>query len=370
MLSVVGFDYMDDVSALRGIYGLPVGRRQEIEKRVYRENRPEAMAMLVTCTRIEFYCFANRPVSFESAERALGLNHLEARSHRYLLEKTDAATHVYMLSSGILSPLFGEDTIVSQISEALGRSISLGQGSSALNRLLSDAVSFSRDLRRTRRMRVFDSSIPERTAQLLEGSSRVLVIGSGELARGVAALLVEKGHDVSMTLRDVGKTFLVVPGARTVAYDDRRKHLGVVDAVVSASSGLYYTLDKNDIPYLEGKKLIDLAVPYDIPDELGPVRLADLDIRTPERDELVSFVSAEAGKRAEAYFSSLSFLDVGVRAEDVALETVRRLHGHVWELDGLTVEQKKDLLDSIGDSVRKAYISKERVFQNTKKSLE
>lgn len=370
MLSVVGFDYKDDIPVIRGIYGLPPVRRMEIEKRVYRENRPEAMAMLVTCTRIEFYGFSDRPVSFESAERALGLNHIDAKEHRYLLKGNDAAFHAYMLSSGILSPLFGEDTIVSQISEALERSISLGQGSAALNRLLSDAVAFSRDLRKNRRMRIFDSSIAVKTAEILRDSSRVLVIGSGELARSVASLLIKEGHEVSMTLRDVDKTFLIVPGAEAVAYDDRRSRLSMVDAVVSASSGLYYTLDKNDIPNLEGKKLLDLAVPYDMPDVLDPVRLSDLDIETPGRDELVRHVTDEAAKRTEAYLSSLSFLDVGSRAEDVAMETVRRLHGHVSKLDGLSREQKKSLLDSIGDSVRKAYISKERVFQKTKKSLE
>lgn len=370
MLAVVGFDYKDDVSLIREIYDFGYEQRIAVEKRVYKENRPEALAMLITCTRVEFYFFSDRMISFESAERALGLNHIEASRHRYQLKEKDAAVHLYMLSCGVLSPLFGEDTIVSQIAEALERSIFVGQGSGALNRLLSSAVSFSRNLRKDRKIRVFDSSIFSAVLQKLDRASSVLVIGSGELARCVSSDLLKNGKKVFMTLRDMDKTFLLVPGAIAVGFDDRRMWFDKVDAIVSASSGLYYTIEESDIPNLEGKTLIDLAIPYDIPSSLNPLRLEDFDIETPGRAEVMEFVSSCAKEKSDDFFSNLDFLDIDIRAQDVSLEVVRRMHGHVEKLDALSSAQKKSLLESIGDSVKKAYIAKQRQFQKTKKSLE
>ena len=370
MLAVIGFDYKDDVSLIREIYDLEYGQRIAVEKRVYKENRPEALAMLITCTRIEFYFFSNRMLSFESAERALGLNHIEASKHRYQLQEKEAVIHLYELSSGILSPLFGEDTIVSQISEALERSIFVGQGSGALNRLLSSSISFSRNLRKDRKIRVFDSSISSAVLQKLDKASSVLVIGSGELARSVVSALLKDGKKVLMTLRDMDKTFLLVPDAVAVSYDERRMWFDKVDAVISASSGLYYTIEESDIPNLEGKILIDLAIPYDIPTTLNPIRLEELDIDTPIRNEVVGFVSSCAKSASDEFFSNLDFLDIDMRSEDVSLEVVRRMHGHVEKLDALSDAQKKSLLESIGDSVKKAYIAKQRQFQKTRKSLE
>lgn len=370
MLAVIGFDYKDDVSLIREIYNLEYEQRIAVEKRIYKENRPEALAMLITCTRVEFYFVSDRMLSFESAERALGLNHLEAAKHRYQLVEREAAIHLYELSSGILSPLFGEDTIVSQISEALERSIFVGQGSGALNRLLSSAISFSRNLRKDRKIRVFDSSISSAVLQKLEKASSVLVIGSGELARLVTSALLKGRKKVFMTLRDMDKTFLLVPGAVAVSYSERRMWFEKADAVISASSGLYYTIEESDIPSLEGKVLIDLAIPYDIPTALDPIRLEDLDIDTPGRNEVVKYVSSSAKNASDDFFSNLDFLDIDLRAQDVSLEVVRRMHGHVEKLDALSAAQKKSLLESIGDSVKKAYIAKQRQFQKTRKSLE
>lgn len=72
--------------------------------------------LVVTCDRAEV-------ISMESAgceilERALSLNPAAVSRYRYSLCGDDAVRHILLLSAGVISPLFGEDTIQGQLALA------------------------------------------------------------------------------------------------------------------------------------------------------------------------------------------------------------------------------------------------------------
>ena len=184
----------------------------------------------LTCDRAEV--IAEGSPEFGVLERALSLNPAETSQYRYSVQY--AEERLFLLSSGILSPLFGEDTIQGQLLKGLECARLMGTASSALDKLFLMAVSFSKRIHTEMKLRVFDRCIGTEIMKRLEGISSVLIVGSGEWARELASML-SAHFDVSMTLRDIGKTFLVPPGVEAVPYDDRRLYAADSDAVISVT---------------------------------------------------------------------------------------------------------------------------------------
>ena len=314
-------------------------------------------ALLITCDRAEVIAEEDCPI--EVLERALGLNPARVREYRYAYEGEDALLRIFLLSTGVLSPLFGEDTIQGQLNDSLEVGLSIGTLSPRLSKLLNMAISFSKRLHSEMKLRVFDETIADAVAARLEGRGDVLIIGSGEGARIVAERLIPH-HKVRMTLRDIEKTFLIPPGAEAVSYDDRRSFIGVSDAVISVTSGLYHTLDIADAPLLSNRLLFDLSSPPDVPAELGALTVASLAVELPRRSSVMNRVRMEAVSEIRAYKTwlekSVSSDIVSLKAESIAYETLRRMSS-VISHSGMADEEA--FRRFLFDSVRKAVISTE-----------
>lgn len=317
----------------------------------------EPFSLIVTCDRTEL--IAETRVSPEVLERSLSVSPINASGCRYSYEGEAAIEHIFLLSSGILSPLFGEDTIQGQIRAAADVSRLLGTSSPSLDRLLRQSVSFSRKIHSSMRVRVIDSTIIDEVSRLTASCGKVLIIGSGEMARMVAEKLKDS-HQVTMTLRDEDKTYLVPDGARPLSYEKRLEEAEVSDAIISASSGLYHTLTEGDLNLLRGKLLIDLAEPHDFPDYPSVIRLKDLDVEMPERDEVVQKIFKEAEEEIKEYHAYLeradAFPSIDKEATAVSYEAMRRLSSVISSLS-LPPEKERAFRESILDSVHKAYIS-------------
>ena len=233
---------------------------------------------LLTCDRAEV--IADGIPSHEPIERALSLSPPEVKRFRYSYSGNEALKRIFMLSAGILSPLFGEDTIQGQMIDAAASARLIGSSSPLIDKLMNMAVAFSKRMHSSRTLRVIDDTVVEAVRKRVEPFHDILIVGSGEMARRVAASLLPQ-HSVRMTLRDTGKTFLVPPGTIPVPYESRYEEAGRADAVISASSGLYYTFDPGCLAVLEGKPVFDLASPPDIPPEVHAVRIPDLGVEEP-----------------------------------------------------------------------------------------
>ena len=107
--------------------------------------------------------------------------------------------------------------------------------------------------------------------------------------------------------------------------------------------------------------MYDLAFPYDLPDGSNVIRLVDLKVPTPERDELVRLVEKEA---QEAYADFLAWAEREAKADDisffsqeVASESLRRLSSTISSL-ALGEDAEMKLREAILDSVCKSCIAK------------
>lgn len=313
--------------------------------------------LFVTCDRAEIISLCEFPR--EILERALSVSSIAAADCRYSLCGDDAMLHVFLLASGVLSPLFGEDTVQGQIADGAESARLIGSSCPEIDKLLNLAVAFSKRMHSDFRMRVFDRTIADEMERRLAGVGRILIVGSGEGARMLAQRLKD-GHEVYMTLRDVSKTFLVPPGVKAVDYERRLEFAMISDAVISASSGLYYTFTEEEVELIGHKPVFDLSMPHDLPPLPSVTKLEDMNIPTPERDEVLSRVREEAFSEMGKYRSWLershSVSSVETEADSLAFETMRRLSSAVASL-GIDPEKERNLRVSILDSVRKAYIS-------------
>ena len=301
--------------------------------------------LIVTCDRAEI--IGIKKVPSESLERALSLNPAAMTKCRYHIEGEEAELHLFHLAAGIVSPLFGEDTVQGQITLASETARLAGSSCPSLNKLCNAAVAFGKEMHSKYRIRVFDRSIADAVAARVSNDRNILITGSGESAR--------------IALRDESKTFLILPGTSAVSYDDRMKEAEWADAVISASSGLYYTFTEAECERIAPKTMYDLAFPYDLPSCPNVVRISDLGVEEKEKDNVISLVKAEAVKAHAEYVSwqvrSEERDALEERAEEVAIESMRRLSSHIASLS-LSPEEEKNLRLTIIDSVKKAYITK------------
>ena len=315
--------------------------------------------LIVTCDRAEI--IGINKVPSESLERALSLNPAAVTKCRYHIEGEEAELHLFHLASGIISPLFGEDTVQGQITLAAETARLAGSSCPSLNKLCNAAVAFGKEMHSKYRIRVFDKSIAEAVAARVSNDRNILITGSGESARIVAGRLLEDGHVIHIALRDENKTFLILPGTSAVSYDDRMKEAEWADAVISASSGLYYTFTEAECERIAPKRMYDLAFPYDLPPCPNVVRISDLGVEEKEKENVISLVKAEALKAHAEYISWQERSEerdaLEERAEEVAIESIRRLSSHIVSL-GLSSDEEKNLRLSVIDSVKKAYITK------------
>lgn len=315
--------------------------------------------LVVTCDRAE-------AISMESAgceilERALSLNPAAVSRYRYSLCGDDAVRHILLLSAGVISPLFGEDTIQGQL--ALAGDVARLSGTSCpqLNKLVNLAVSFSKRIHSGIRVRVFDRSIADELARRLADRRRILVTGSGEGARVVISSLLRDRHEVHVALRDETKTFLAPAGTLPVSYERKMEEAAWADAIVSVSSGLYHTFSLEECLSLAPKPMYDLASPADLPDSPNVIRKDSLGVDEPEKERVAAYVRAEAEKVLAEYRdwlerSGARLADEG-RSDELSYEVMRRLSATLsrLRLDG---ETEQRLRASILDSVKKAYMTK------------
>ena len=163
--------------------------------------------LIVTCDRAEI--IGIKKVPSESLERALSLNPAAVTKCRYHIEGEEAELHLFHLAAGIISPLFGEDTVQGQITLAAETARLAGSSCPSLNKLCNAAVAFGKEMHSNYRIRVFDKSIAEAVAARVSNDRNILITGSGENARIVASRLLEDGHVIHIALRDESKTFLI-----------------------------------------------------------------------------------------------------------------------------------------------------------------
>lgn len=357
MLNVCGIAFFQAEEQKRRIFQFDERRLVDAMVRLKRESRADGVVLLATCDRLEVWSEGAKGELWEPMCRALGIPVLAWKQYAYAHADADAVDYLFSLACGLYSPLFGEDTIISQIEGASRLSRQAGCATPVTQRLMQSAVSAAKKVHDSLNLEIPEETLPPAIERLVQTTSpkKMLVIGSSATARMVASYFKGKGWQVAMTLRDLRKTELVPPGVQAVGYDNRYELLPGYPVIVSATKGLGYALD-GDAPLTPSQLVFDLANPHDISPELthrcGLVCDDALVYERRNRQKavaesrgLIEAKKAEyyAWKRREADHDTLKAL-----AERAAQDLLYRMHGPLGSLgldDGRIASFRGQLAD-------------------------
>ncbi len=301
-LLMVGIDYEKAPLDIRAAFSFQKKETVAALESLSEKKQLAGGLLISTCNRTELYLSAEE--SFSDPESLFcELAGLEKKDYEaYMIRREDESMvdHLFRLSCGMKSRVFGEDQIISQIREALDLAREAKSSDYFLEKLFLAAITVGKKVRASVRLTNVKSSVVSSMIELLEAeyrdlsSFRCMVIGNGEIGRLAARTLKEKGAEVLVTVRNYKTRQVEIPeGCRIIGYKERYEQMADYDLILSATRSPHYTLT-----YEEGRKifrdgrrriLVDLAVPRDIEEklaELEGISLYDIDrIGGPRKEE-------------------------------------------------------------------------------------
>lgn len=361
MLSVCGIAFHEAPAGQRGVFSFSDTQLVDAMVRLKRECRAGGVVVLATCDRLEAWGQDGRGDLFEPLCRALGIPVLAWKRYAYRFDDKEAVDYLFRLASGLESPLFGEDTIISQVEHASLLSRQCGSATAILQQLFRMASTAGKRVHRDLNLSKPEPFLPEAVARLIPPEThQILVIGSSATARLVAEDLLKRGYQVAMTLRDLRKNELVPDGVEALAYDERSSFIASYPMVVCATKGLDYAVD-GSMRLAEGQLFIDLARPYDVDPALeGRVRIIREDELVYER---VARKAALEGSRNLIETKKEEFLlwmtrseqrkGVEALSERAAQDLLYRMHEPLKKLDA---ESRSAFSASLADTAYKSFL--------------
>lgn len=210
--------------------------------------REIAAVMLSTCHRTELYWWGDAEL-----DEWFGNRVLEGRADKLRLDRADAdlaVRHLFAVAAGMKSARFGEPEILGQLRRTWGAARAIGTSHGELDSAFRHAIDAARHIRSAMGSDA-DPSLGERVrAQLIahaesrfDGTAsapmRVLVIGSGEAARGVLEALRRQPLPMAalaLTSRTDARAAALAStfGVRMVPWSERESAMTEADAVVFA----------------------------------------------------------------------------------------------------------------------------------------
>jgi glutamyl-tRNA reductase len=240
------------------------------------------LAVLSTCNRVEFYGVGTEetPDSVQAAycaRQRFGVAEFERI--RIKLTGRDAALHLFEVASGLDSQLLGENEIFGQVKEAYAAAQVSGSTGAVLNRLFQKAFQAAKHVRTATGIasgRVSVANVAVDLATSIFGSlesSRVLVLGTGEIGEGTARAFRSRGAaELAVAGRRPERAAEVAAalGAATVPFDERDSNIAHYDIVVCSTAAPAAVLSAEAIGAAMRRRparpllVIDLALPRDV----------------------------------------------------------------------------------------------------------
>ena len=240
----------------------------------------EECVLLSTCNRTELYVVG-------AADPAALLGRADVDIQLAQRQDLKAALHLHRVAGGLCSQVLGEEQILGQVKEADAWAQECQTSGPVLSRLFRSAITAGKRIRTEVSFGPVGSSVAsqavDKAAEILGdlGGQVALVVGSGEMGRLTAQLLLDRGCRVIMTLRrSWGCGRKPMTGVELIHYRQRYLRMMGCDVVFSTTASPHYTLEAKQLVPGCPRLFIDLAVPRDIDPavkNLAKIRLVDID---------------------------------------------------------------------------------------------
>ena len=333
------------------------------------------VVVLSTCNRTEVYAVAERfhgayaDVRNFLAEFAFVAPD-EFSDHLYVHYDREAVEHLFSVSAGLDSAVLGEAEVLGQVRSAWERAGEERTAGPVLNLLFRHALETGKRARTDTSIARGTASVShaavEMAAERLGNLSgrRVLIMGAGEMAAGMATALQGAGvSEVFVANRTWRKARALADriGGQAVRLSDLPMALAEVDLLLTSTGSLVPVVEHDDFAPVMVERagrpllIVDIAVPRDVDpavSELPGVTLLDIndlrrfaqsgiDRRTDELDAVRSIIEEEIERfRSDASARSAAPVVGALHrwAEDVRNSEVSRFDAR---LNGLNERQRE-----------------------------
>ncbi len=310
---VVGLNHRTAPVEVRERFALPESEWPSALDRLRSYRGVAEGVVLSTCNRVEV-CAAvqDTDAGFDGATRFFTSYHGDAgespTSHLYYYSSSDAIRHVFRVASSLDSMVLGEPQILGQVKEAFDAALAHKATGVVLNKLFSKALSVAKRVRTETRVAESAVSVSSAAVELARkifrslDQTRVLVMGSGEMAELAAKSLVSHGAErIVIAARNQAKADALAReyAAHAVARDAFMDELVQADIVICSTGADHYLLGARQMADVARRRkgrplfLIDLAVPRNIDPAVNDVE----DVFLYNIDDLNSVVEANRRER-------------------------------------------------------------------------
>lgn len=298
-LFVLGSTHREAPLEMRERFTLNATELKSFQGQLHQLSEIDECVVVNTCNRLEIYGLANSPNVEETVRNLLcSRNNIDRSlfdSHSFWRTNLDVLQHALEVSSGLDSQMVGETEILRQMKDAYEAARREHCTGTILNRLFEKSFQAAKSARTQTgitRGQVSIGNVAVDLASRIFGKikkSRVLLIGSGEVAEKTAQALKSRGvADITVTSRTFEKAHRIAHELKGAAieFSDFRDQIHRFDIIISSTSAPKFILDRETIaqacqqrprqPYF----LIDLALPRDVDpavDQIENVYLYNLD---------------------------------------------------------------------------------------------
>ena len=340
------------------------------------------LGVLSTCNRVELYAVASQPDTRELVgllAETSGVSEKDLNGHTYQYRGREAAGHLFRVACGLDSLILGEPQILGQVSEAHTLALRVGASGLILSRLFQAAIHAGKRARSETAISAKPATVSSVAVHLIASqvrqleSSRVLVIGAGEMAElAVEALRKRTVGGITVINRTAERAAALASRweARSRSFEALEDELERADVVICSTAAphpiLHEATVRSAMARRPGRPLIvmDIAFPRDVEEAVGQipgVHLYDIDKldqgASRSVDERISQVPqveniiAEEMQRFQDWLTTLEvrpvILAMREQAEAIRQREVRRARRRLDELGVDGAEEIESLTKSL-----------------------
>lgn len=314
-IQMVGLDYTEAGLDVREVFSYTRRGQAEALQKLKKTEGIAGCVLLSTCNRTELWISHEEGWGQDVRQIFCGLKGVEPGDYEEILHifaGQEAVSALFYLASGLKSRILGEDQILTQVREACELARQNYCTDKVLETLFRMAVTAAKEVKTQIAFPMGNHSAPLAAVTRLEqqgavfAGSRCLVIGNGAMGRLTAQLLIDRGADVTVTIRQYKSGIVDVPfEAQRIDYSRRYEIIPECDYVFGVTASPNITVKCGDLQGVSMKRditFVDLAVPRDIDKSVGDmqgVQLYDIDDFEVEMSGEMKELLRQAGRLLE-----------------------------------------------------------------------
>ncbi len=314
MIGVLGISHKSAPLEIRELFSIPKEEITEFGELILKNTPITEIVILSTCNRTEVYYYHRKSCIKKTTKQLTNLIHqfkavtTDYSGNFYTHSNISAVKHLFSVTSGLESMVFGEDQIVKQVKEAYLHCTNQTLTDAVLMRLFQKSFETAKRVRTETSVQQGATSVPyvavEQCSRLVSDirNKKVLMIGTGETGQLVIQKMKKLGvKSFQFANRTYEKAVQLAEenNGKAIYIDDIKNHLAECDIVITATAAGSLLINNANVQEAMVKRefkqqiYIDLSVPRNIEPSVESCDNANL----LSVDSLKSFVEETAEKR-------------------------------------------------------------------------